>query len=215
MDQLYDMRRTLYWDFARKCLVRKTDKGYFNVYSTSKYTQPPSFQPSLNFVQRRTGFPQPPLYSHQSRLIPTMKTSDNEPFLHKWLQNYDRSLDSGIFENTRQTGADLGNATGYREGRGGAIGCCARCPGCELLRALGVSPHQEVCLGVNQISASDKNPREAFAGPFIKAMYSPERLLLVIFFFIQFKMATNLLRNVIVIGGSFVGRVSIESPSPR
>jgi len=39
----------------------------------------------------------------------------------------------------------------------------------------------------------------------------PQRLLLVIVFFIQFKMATNLLRNVIVIGGSFVGRVSITS----
>ena len=41
-------------------------------------------------------------------------------------------------------------------------------------------------------------------------MYPPTRLLLAILVFIQIEMATNLIRNVIVIGGSFVGRVSSQ-----
>lgn len=55
-------------------------------------------------------------------------------------------------------------------------------------------------------------PRETLAGPFKKALHPLQRFLLVILFFVQFEMATNMLRNVIVIGGSFVGRVSLENP---
>jgi hypothetical protein len=55
--------------------------------------------------------------------------------------------------------------------------------------------------------------RETLAGPFKKTMHPLQSFLLVILFFVQFEMATNMLRNIIVIGGSFVGRVSIEKLS--
>lgn len=46
-------------------------------------------------------------------------------------------------------------------------------------------------------------------------MYPLAGLLLVIIVFIQFEMATNLIRNVLVIGGSFVGRVSSRQFVPN
>lgn len=79
-------------------------------------------------------------------------------------------------------------------------------PGCELLRTPRTFPQRVIFLGVNQIKSKALARN---SGVFITA--TAASVAPVVFTFNHFSahtMAANTLRNIIVVGGSFVGRVS-------